>query len=122
LDAGHAEPEQTVLQWVTDAVKASKRREAVLLLEEAVSRFPRSEVLAVAQARLRFEEKDCAGALAALSAFAEAGGRESSNILGLSELCLGHADRARRLLERSLSVDPAQPPIREALRMIDAGK
>ena len=60
--------------------------------------------------------------MAALSAFDEAGGRDSSNLLGLSELCLGRADRARRLLERSLSLDPAQPPIREALGMIDAGK
>jgi predicted AlkP superfamily phosphohydrolase/phosphomutase/Flp pilus assembly protein TadD len=122
FDAGHAEPEQTVLQWVTDAVKAGKRREAVSLLEMAVSRYPRSEVLAVALARLRFEAKDCAGAVAALSAFGETGGRDCSNVLGLSELCLGHAERARRLLERSLSLDPAQPPIREALRMIEVGK
>jgi Flp pilus assembly protein TadD len=122
FDAGHAEPEQTVLQWATDAAKAGKRREAVSLLENAVSRYPRSEVLAVALARLRFEAKDCAGAVAALSAFSETGGREASNVLGLSELCLGNAARARGLLERSLSLDPAQPPIREAVRMIDAGK
>lgn len=122
FDAGHAEPEQTVLQWVTAAVQAGKRREASALLETAVSRYPRSEALAVAAARLHFEAKDCAGAVAALSAFGEIGGRDSANLLGLSELCLGHAERARRLLERSLSLDPAQPPIREALRMLDAGK
>lgn len=122
LDAGHAEPEQTVLQWVTAAVQAGKRREAVSLLQTAVSRYPQSEVLAVNLARLRFESKDCEGAMAALSAFGETGGRDSANLLGLSELCLGHAERARHFLERSLSLDPAQPPIREALRMIDARK
>ncbi len=122
LEAGHAEPEQTVLQWVAAAVQARKRGEAVSLLETGVSRYPRSESLAVSLARLRFEAKDCAGAALALSAFAETGGRDSSNLLGLSELCLGHRERGRRLLERSLSIDPAQPPIREALRMMEAGQ
>ncbi len=122
LAAGHAEPEQTVLQWVSAAVQARKRREAVSLLDTAVSRFPRSESLALALARLRFEAKDCGGAVSALSAFEQAGGRDSSNLLGLSELCLGHRERARRFLERSLSMDPAQPPIREALRMTEAAR
>lgn len=122
LAAGHAEPEQTVLQWVAAAVQANRRREAVSLLDRTVLLYPRSESLSVALARLRFEAKDCEGAALALSAFAETGGRDSSNLLGLSELCLGHRERARRFLERSLSIDPAQPPIRGALRMMEAGQ
>jgi predicted AlkP superfamily phosphohydrolase/phosphomutase/Flp pilus assembly protein TadD len=119
LEAGHAEPEQTVLQWVSAAIAGGRRADAILLAENGVTRYPASELLAVALARLRFEAKDCEGAVSALSAFAETGGRDSSNLLGLSELYLGHRDRARRFLERSLSLDPAQPAIREALRMME---
>jgi Flp pilus assembly protein TadD len=118
LDAGHAEPEQTVLQWVSAAVAGGRRSDAITLAETGVIRYPASEPLAVALARLRFEAKDCSGAASALSMFAEKGGRDALNLLGLSELCLNHGERARNFLERSLTLDPAQPPIREALRLL----
>jgi predicted AlkP superfamily phosphohydrolase/phosphomutase/Tfp pilus assembly protein PilF len=118
LAAGHAEPEETLLQWVSAAMKAKRRSAAVAILERGIERHPKSEKLACPLARLRLEGKDCQGALAALRDVAETGSRETLNLLGLSEMCLGHRERARQYLERSLALDPAQPPIREALRLM----
>ena len=121
LAAGHAEPEQTVLQWVSEAAGAKRRADAVALAEEGVSKYPESEPLAVALARLRFEARDCRGAVKALARFEKTGGRDSLNLLGISEICLGERQQARAYLERSLAIDPKQPPIREALRLIAEG-
>lgn len=121
LSAGHSEPEETLLQWVFLADQARRGSIAQALLVGGIKRYPRSEKLALALARRRFEANDCRGALSALDAFAQMGGRDTLNLLGLSELCLGRAEEARRYLERSLSLDPAQPPIREALRMMAGG-
>jgi len=121
LQAGHSEPEETLLQWVFLADQARRGSIARSLLVGGIERYPRSEKLALALARRRFEANDCRGALSALDAFAPMGGRDTLNLLGLSELCLGRGEEARRYLERSLSLDPAQPPIREALRMIAGG-
>jgi Tfp pilus assembly protein PilF len=116
LDAGHPEPEETILQWLAFAVDTHRRPVALSLLEAAVHRYPKSENLALQLARLRFEDRNCRGAVSALQTFAQAGGRDTLNLLGLSELCLGHSVDARRYLERSLALDPGQTPIREALR------
>ncbi len=118
LAAGHAEPDETLLQWVSAATKAKRRSSAVAILERGVERYPKAEKLRWPLARLRLEAKDCEGALAALRDFAEKGSRETLNLLGLSEMCLGHPEQARQYLERSLALDPAQPPIREALRLM----
>ena len=75
----------------------------------------------MALARLRFEARDCRGAVAALARFEKTGGRDSLNLLGISEICLGERQQARAHLERSLAIDPKQPPIREALRLIAEG-
>ncbi len=121
LDAGHAEPEQTVLQWVSDAAAGKRKADALALAETGVARYPESQPLAQALARLRFEARDCSGAVSALARFEKAGGRDTLNLLGLSELCLGDRKQGRAYLERSLSIDPQQPPIREALRLIGEG-
>lgn len=121
LQVGHPEPEETLLQWVFLADQARRGAIARALLARGIERYPRSEKLALALARQRFEAKDCVGALSTLDAFGQTGGRDTLNLLGLSELCLGRGEEARRYLERSLSLDPAQPPIREALRMMAGG-
>jgi Flp pilus assembly protein TadD len=121
LQAGHSDPEETLLQWVILTDRARRGSIAHALLVRGIERYPRSEKLALALARRRFEANDCRGALSALNAFAQMGGRDTLNLLGLSELCLERGEEARRYLERSLSLDPAQPPIREALRMMASG-
>lgn len=118
LEKGHAEPEETILQWVGSAKAASRPRVALRLLEEGTKRYPASEKLAIVHARLRLDAKDCAGARAALEAFAEKGGRDALNLLGLAEMCLEHPAEAQKYLRRSLALDPAQPPIQEALRFL----
>jgi Flp pilus assembly protein TadD len=118
LAAGHAEPEQTILQWSASAVAARQPSVARSILTRGVALYSASEDLAAALAHLRFEAKDCQGAAAALRPFASNANRESLNLLGLSEMCLGHRDAARALFERSLALDPNQAPIREALRAL----
>ena len=120
LSAGHAEPEKTLLQWGAGAVNEHRRAAALAILERGLERYPASEDLALGLARLRFEARDCAGAIAALRAFGKSGHRDMLNVRGLSEMCLGDRDSARRDFERSLALDPAQPPIQEALRMVRA--
>ncbi len=123
LQAGHPEPEETILEWVFLADRARRGSIANALLAGGIERYPRSEKLALALARRRFEANDCRGALRALHVFEQVGDRDTLNLLGLSELCLERRDEARRYLERSLVLDPAQPPIREALRrMASSGR
>ncbi|MEO8430152.1 MAG: alkaline phosphatase family protein [Acidobacteriota bacterium] len=114
LEAGHPDPEQTLLQW-SAAVGSKGGSRAVL--EEGLRRYPASEPLAVALGRNQFEAQDCAGASKTLAPFGEKGGRDALNLLGVSELCAGDRASARRRFERSLSIDPDQPSIREALRL-----
>jgi predicted AlkP superfamily phosphohydrolase/phosphomutase len=116
--AGHAEPEQTIVQWSDLAVQAKQAKVAVQILTEGVSRYPSSETAALALARLRFENKDCAGSTAALAPFTSSDKKESLNMLGLSAMCLGRSEQARGFFERSLALDPAQEPIRRAVSLL----
>jgi Flp pilus assembly protein TadD len=116
--AGHAEPEQTLVQWSDLAVQAKQRKVAFQILTEGVARYPTSEPVALALARLRFEDKDCAGSAAALAPFATTAKKESLNMLGLSAMCLDQKERARGFFERSIAIDPGQEPIQRALRLL----
>lgn len=118
LSAGHAEPEKTLLQWSAAAAGVGRRAVALSILERGVERYPASEDLALDLGRLRFEARDCAGAVAALRRFEGSGSRDTLNVRGLSEMCLGDLASARRDFERSLVLDSAQPTIREALRLV----
>jgi Tfp pilus assembly protein PilF len=119
LEAGHADPEDTILQWVLSAEQAGKPEVAAAVMARGRQRYPRSEKLAFEHARRRFEANDCGGALQALSSFSENAGRDTLNLLGVSELCLGRVAEARRYFERSLALDPAQPAIRDGLQEIE---
>ena len=116
--AGHAEPEQTLVQWSDLAVQAKQRKVAYQILTEGVARYPKSETVALALSRLRFEDKDCASAGAALAPFASSAKKESLNMLGLSAMCLGQKEQARGFFERSIALDPGQEPIQRALRLL----
>lgn len=122
IEGGHRDPEETILHWALAANQAERDDVSGSLLARGLERYPRSEKLAVALARRRFEANDCPGAIAALNTFAQTGQRDALNLLGLSELCLERRDEARRYFERSLSLDPAQPPIRDALRQMAEGR
>jgi Flp pilus assembly protein TadD len=119
LEAGHADPEDTILQWVLSAEQAGKPEVATAVMARGRQRYPRSEKLAFEHARRRFEANDCGGALQALAPFSEGAGRDTLNLLGVTELCLGRVAEARRFFERSLALDPAQPAIRDGLQEIE---
>jgi Flp pilus assembly protein TadD len=121
LDAGHAEPEQTVLQWVSSARESRRPDQATEILRSAIAKYPHSEPLAVELARILYEAKDCRGAEAVLRGVVKTGGRDSLNLFGIVELCLGQRDAARAAFRHSLELDPAQPSIREALALSESG-
>ena len=118
IAAGHAEPEQTLVQWSDLALQANQRSMAAKILTEGVSRYPASETIALALSRLRFEAKDCAGAATAVAPFATTAKKETLNMLGLSAMCLGRSEQARGFFERSLALDPGQEPIRRAITLL----
>jgi Flp pilus assembly protein TadD len=120
--AGHPAPEKTILQWAGAAVEAGRAQVALSLLERGAAAYPRSEDVVRALAVRRFQGKDCARAFDLLAPFAQSANRDTLNLLGLSELCLGHREAARAFLQRSLALDPAQPSVREALAFIEKGK
>lgn len=119
IDAGHADPEQTLLQW---SAGIGGGTEGLAVLAEGVRRYPSSEPLALALAKIYFERRDCRRARAALLPFGEKSSRDTLNLLGVSELCAGDRVSARSNFERSLALDPAQPAIKEALRLTAANR
>ena len=97
--------------------RSGQAERARRLLDGTVAALPEDPGLRLLRGRALLEARDCA---AARSDFAEASRLAPGNAvawasLGLSELCLGKAAAARRALERSLEIDPAQPQVREAL-------
>jgi predicted AlkP superfamily phosphohydrolase/phosphomutase len=118
IAAGREEPEQTIVQWSDLAIQAKQRSVAVKILTEGASRFPASETIALALSRLHFEDKDCAGAAAAVAPFTSTSKKETLNMLGLSAMCLGRSGEARGFFQRSLAVDPGQEPIRRAVTLL----
>ncbi len=100
-----------------DLLRAGQAGRALKLLDGAVAALPEDPDLRLLRGRHRLEAQDCA---AARSDFAEASRQAPENAmawasLGLSELCLGDTTAARRALEQSLKIDPAQPQVRAAL-------
>ncbi len=100
-----------------ELLRSGAAERARRLLDGTVNALPEDPGLRLLRGRARLEARDCA---AARSDFAEASRLAPGNAvawasLGLSELCLDHPAAARRALERSLQIDPAQPQVRAAL-------
>ncbi|MFN2387955.1 MAG: alkaline phosphatase family protein, partial [Thermoanaerobaculia bacterium] len=114
------DPDGTILRWAIEDLRADRVARAEKVLRRGVEQFPRSERLAQQLAFIRFQERDCAGAVAALSRF-EASTREADtlNSLGMYHACLGARGVAAGFLRRSLSVRPDQPEVLESLRKLE---
>jgi predicted AlkP superfamily phosphohydrolase/phosphomutase len=123
MDAGHAEPERTVANWVSEYEQKEKIGPAIVLLERATAKFPENEPFARELGLLRFRERhDCPGALEALSRFeSRTTDVDTLNALGLFETCLGHRREAIALFERSLAMKPDQPAVVESLNLVRRG-
>jgi predicted AlkP superfamily phosphohydrolase/phosphomutase len=120
LDAGHAEPERTISDWVGEYEHKGKLPAARSLLEKAVQRFPDNEPFARELALLRFKKwRDCPGAWDALSRFeSKTADADTLNALGLFQTCLGKRQEAIALFERSLKLKPDQPAVVQSLNMV----
>ena len=123
LDAGHAEPERTVADWVGEYEQKNRNNSAIALLERATVKYPDNEPFARELALLRFRtRRDCPGAFGALSRF-EAGTTDTDtlNALGLIQTCLGRQREAVALFERSLAMKPDQPAVVQSLTIVRRG-
>jgi len=123
LDAGHAEPERTISDWVGEFEHKGKPAAARSLLEKAVRRFPDNEPFARELALLRFKKwRDCPGAWEALSRFeSKTAEPDTLNALGLFQTCLGKRPEAIALFERSLKLKPDQPAVVQSLNIVRRG-
>jgi len=123
LDAGHAEPEHTVANWVGEYEQKGKIGPAIVVLERATAKFPENEPFARELGLLRFRERhDCPAALNALSRFeARTTDVDTLNALGLFQTCLGHRREAIALFERSLAMKSDQPAVVESLNLVRRG-
>jgi tetratricopeptide (TPR) repeat protein len=123
LDAGHAEPERTITDWVVHYEEKNKLGPARSLLEEGLKRFPENEPFARELALLKFKRwKDCPGAFATLSGFeAKTMDTDTLNALGLFQTCLGRRQQAVALFERSLALKPNQPAVVQSLNIVRRG-
>lgn len=123
LDAGHAEPERTIADWVGEYEHKGKPAAARSLLEKAVQRFPDNEPFARELALLRFQKwRDCPGAWEALSRFeSKTEEPDTLNALGLFQTCLGRRREAVALFERSLKRKPDQPAVVRSLTIVRRG-
>jgi predicted AlkP superfamily phosphohydrolase/phosphomutase/Flp pilus assembly protein TadD len=123
LDAGHAEPERTVANWVAEYEQKNMNGPAIALLERATARFPEDEPFARELGLLRFRvRRDCPGAFAALSPFeAKTTDTDTLNALGLFQTCLGRRREAVALFERSLAMKPDQPAVVQSLNIVRRG-
>ena len=120
LDAGHAEPERTIADWVGVYEDKQKLPAARALLERAVQRFPDNEPFARELALLKFKRwRDCPGALDALSRFeSKTSETDTLNALALFQTCLGRRQQAVTLFERSLALKADQPAVVQSLNMV----
>jgi predicted AlkP superfamily phosphohydrolase/phosphomutase len=123
FDAGHAEPERTISDWVVEYENKNKPRPAIAILDRGTAKFPENEPLARELGLLRFRVlRDCPGALAVLSRFeASTADPDTLNALGLFQTCLGRRREAMALFERSLAMKPNQPAVVESLNLVRRG-
>jgi hypothetical protein len=123
LDAGHAEPERTIADWVGVYEDQEKLPAARALLERAVQRYPENEPFARELSLLKFKRwRDCPGALESLSRFeSKTSDTDTLNALALFQTCLGRRGEAIALFERSLALKRDQPAVVQSLNMVRRG-
>ena len=116
--AGHADPEGTILQWYVDYDAAGKRAAARQVLERGVQAYPSSEAIARELGLVHYRARHCTAAWDAVARF-EAVSRtpDTLNVLALFQGCLGRREESIAYFERSLAIRPDQPAV---IRSIDA--
>ena len=119
LAAGHADPQGTVLRWFgeyDDAGKAARARE---VLERGATASPADERIGRELGLVRFQAKDCGGALGAVERFEPSTkDPDTLNALALFKTCLGRRDEALALFQKSLRIKPGQPGVQQSLNLL----
>ena len=120
--AGHAHPEDTILNWYVgfdDRKRAAAARE---ILEKGARAYPASEPIALALALVRYHAKDCAAAWQTVSPFeATTKSVDTLNAMALIQTCLRRRVEAIALLQRSLAIDPTQKGAQQSLELLQRG-
>ena len=120
LQAGHADPEGTLLRWAGDYRHRGKVASAKEVLERGSQAYPQSEAVAREGSLLRFQAKDCDGAWEMVAKFeTETRSAETLNALGLFQTCLGHREQALQLFRKSLTIQPNQPAVVQSIQLIE---
>src|SRR5262245_55521849 len=124
LAAAKADPSTAVAGWAREYIKADNFAAASSLLDRAARDYPNNEAIARERARLAYRKKDCRGAVATLSRFADATrDLETINDMVLFQTCLNDREAVERLLVRSLAIRPDQPEVARLLEVVRrAGK
>jgi predicted AlkP superfamily phosphohydrolase/phosphomutase len=119
LAAGHADPEGTVLRWFGEYDDGGKKARAREVLERGARAYPGDERIGRELGLLRFQDKDCEGALAAVEKFEAASqDPDTINAIALFQTCLGRPEAAVALFQRSLRIKPGQPGVQQSLNLL----
>ncbi len=116
LEAGHADPEGTILRWYVAYDEEGKTARAREVLERGGRAYPSSEAIAREVGLLHYRARDCRGAWESVARFEPASQTpDTLNVLALFQGCLGRKAEAIALFERSLAIKPDQPAVTRSL-------
>jgi predicted AlkP superfamily phosphohydrolase/phosphomutase len=119
LQAGHNDPESTILIWYVEYADHGKAAVARDLLERGALRHPESEAIARELGLVRFRSKDCPGAWQAVAGLEDkTTASDTLNTLAMIKTCLGQRDAAIALFEKSLSINAQQPAVLRSLSIL----
>jgi predicted AlkP superfamily phosphohydrolase/phosphomutase/tetratricopeptide (TPR) repeat protein len=119
LQAGHAEPENTILSWYGSYDEKGKKEAATAVLERGIQAYPRDERIGRELGLSRFKAKNCEGALQAVSAFETTSeDPDTINTIALFKTCMGRRDEALALFEKSLRIKPGQPGVIQSVNLL----
>ncbi len=121
--AGHAHPEDTILNWYVGFDDRGRTAASREILERGARAYPGSEAIALGLGLMRYHARDCPAAWQAVSPFESATRSvETLNAMAMIQVCLGRRAESIGLLERSLAIDPAQKGAQESLRLLTKAK
>jgi len=118
--AGHAHPEDTILNWYVGFDDRGRTTPARKIIERGARAYPQNESIARELGLIRYHAKDCGGAWEAVSRFeATTQSPETLNTLALIQVCLGRRVEATALLRRSLALRADQPGVSKSLDLLE---
>lgn len=129
LQAGYSDPEAAAYRRVATykrAESAGNRKataQNLAFLKKVLVVYPASERYRFSLAQAQFENRDCAGAEATCRDVVSRRPQdvEVMNLLALAAACQGKLGEAKTWFQRSLSLKPDQPAVRDGLAQIERG-